>query len=177
MPALIIGANVNGKPNFMTVAWGGIANAEPPMISVAIRPSRYTHDGIVQNQTFSVNIPSADLVREADYCGSATGAKVDKAATCKFDVFYGKLSTAPLIEQCPINLECKVVERLTLGSHSLFVGSIEETHISESCLTGGKLDVSKIDPLIFMAEPGRLYHALGKFVGDAFCIGQELKTK
>ncbi len=113
MPALLIGANVDGKPNFMVVAWGGIANGEPPMISVAIRPSRYTHRGISQNLTFSVNIPSVELVRETDYCGSTSGAKINKVEACQFSVFYGKLGNAPLIEQCPINLECKVVHILT----------------------------------------------------------------
>ena len=177
MPTLLIGANVDGKPNFMTVAWGDIANAEPPMISVAIRLTRYTHKGISQNLTFSANIPSIDLVRETDYCGIASGAKVDKVAACQFNVFYGKLGSAPLIEQCPINLECKVVHTLELGSHSLFVGQIEETHISESCLTDGKLDANKIRPLVYMGEPSRQYHAVGEALGKAFRIGQELKVK
>ena len=177
LPALLVGANVDGKPNFMTVAWGGIANAEPPMISVAIRLSRYTHKGIRQNMTFSVNIPSVDLIRETDYCGITSGAKVNKAKACQFKVFYGKLGTAPLIEQCPINLECKVMHALELGSHSLFVGKIEETHISENCLIDGKLDINKIKPFAFMAEPAVQYLALGEVLGKAFRIGQELKVK
>jgi len=177
LPTLLIGANVDGKPNFMAVAWGSIANAEPPMISVAIRLNRYTRKGITQNMTFSVNIPSVDLVRETDYCGSTSGAKVDKVAACQFKVFYGKLGNAPLIEQCPINLECKVVHTLELGSHSLFVGQIEETHISENCLTDGKLDVNKIKPLIYMGEPDRRYQALGEVLGKAFRIYQEIKVK
>ena len=177
MPALLVGANVDGKPNFMTVAWAGIANAEPPMISVAIRLSRYTHKGISQNSTFSVNIPSVDLVKETDYCGITSGTKVNKVEACQFKVFYGKLGTAPLIEQCPINLECKVMHTLELGSHSLFVGKIEETHISENCLTDGKLDINKIKPFVFMAEPAVQYLALGEVLGKAFRIGQELKVK
>jgi len=177
MPALLVGANVDGKPNFMTVAWAGIANAEPPMISVAIRLSRHTHKGISQNSTFSVNIATVDLVKETDYCGITSGTKVNKVEACQFKVFYGKLGTAPLIEQCPINLECKVMHALELGSHSLFVGKIEETHISENCLTDGKLDVNKIKPLIYIGEPARQYQALGEVLGKAFHIGQELKVK
>jgi flavin reductase (DIM6/NTAB) family NADH-FMN oxidoreductase RutF len=175
MPALLVGANVDGKPNFMTVAWAGIANGEPPMISVAIRHQRYTHKGIRQNLTFSVNVPSTDLVRETDYCGSVSGSNVNKVEICHFKVFYGKLDSAPLIEQCPINLECKVVHILDLGSHSLFVGRIEETHVSESCLTDGKPDVNKIRPLIYNRDPARQYLAHGKVVGKAYSIGQELK--
>ncbi len=177
MPALLIGANVDGKPNFMTAAWGGIANSDPPMAAVAIRPSRYTHKGVKQNMTFSVNIPSTDLAREADYCGITPGAKVDKIKACQFEVFYGKLGNAPLIEQCPINLECKVMHTLELGSHTLFIGRIEETHVSDSCLTDGKLDISKVKPLTFIGEPVRQYQTFGGVLGKAFHIGQELKTK
>ncbi|MFQ5997133.1 MAG: flavin reductase family protein [Dehalococcoidales bacterium] len=177
MPALLVGANVDGKPNFMTAAWGNIANAEPPMAAVAIRASRYTHKGISQNLTFSVNIATVDLVKEVDYCGIASGAKVNKVAACQFKVFYGKLGNAPLIEQCPINLECKVVHALKLGSHSLFVGKIEETHVSENYLTDGKLDVDKIKPLVYMGEPARQYQTLGEVLGKAFRIGLELKRK
>ncbi len=177
MPALVIGANVEGKPNFMTAAWGGIANGEPPMISVAIRPHRYTHKGILENSTFSVNIPSVDQMKEADYCGIASGAKINKVKVCKFGVFYGKLGTAPLIEQFPINLECRVVQTVKLDSHSLFIGQVEETHISEGCLTRGKPDADKINPIIYTMEPARLYHALGQVVGKAFKSGLELKKE
>ena len=87
MPVFLVGANVAGRPNFLAVAWGGIANGEPPMVSVAVRYQRYTYDSIKQNETFSVNIPSADLVREADYCGLVSVAGVDKVAACNFDIF------------------------------------------------------------------------------------------
>lgn len=177
MPSLLVGANIDGKPNFMTVAWGGIANSEPPMISVAIRPHRYTHKGISQNLTFSVNVPSTDLVREVDYCGLVSGAKTNKAEVCQFKVFYGKLNNAPLIEQCPINLECKVVHILDLGSHSLIVGRVEETYVSDSCLTNGKPDVNKIKPIIYAIDPVRQYLALGQVIAKAYSIGQELKAR
>ncbi len=107
MPAMLVGADVDGKPNFMAVAWGGIACSDPPMISVAIRHVRHTLKGVKQNQTFSVNIPSVEQVKETDYCGMVSGSKADKVRACRFKVFYGKLGNAPLIEQCPVNLECK----------------------------------------------------------------------
>ena len=177
MPALLIGANVDDKPNFMTVAWGGIANGEPPMISIAIRHQRYTNIGIRQNLTFSVNIPSTELVRETDYCGSQSGSKVNKVGVCRFRVFYGKLDNAPLIEQCPVNLECKVVHILDLGSHSLIIGKVEETHISDNCLTNGKPDVSKVKPLIYARDPARQYLDFGKVIAKAYSIGKELEKK
>lgn len=177
MPVLLIGANVDDKPNFMAAAWCGIANGEPPMISVAIQHHRYTHRGIKQNLTFSVNVPSSDLVKEVDYCGIASGSKANKVKACNFIVFYGRLNNAPLIEQCPVNLECRVVHILNLGSHSLFVGRIEETYVSESCLTDGKPDVNKIKPFIYTTDPAIHYQAFGEVIAKAFSIGKELKVR
>lgn len=175
MPVFLVGANVDGKPNFMAVAWAGIANGEPPMVSIAIRPSRHTHKGVSQNMAFSVNIPSVELVREVDYCGTASGAKVDKVETCHFKIFYGQLGSAPLIEQCPINLECRVVQNSSLGSHTLFIGRIEEVYISEDCLTDGKPDISKIKPFIYTTEPNRQYVAFGEVIAKAYSCGLDLK--
>ncbi len=175
MPVLLVGSNVGDKPNFMTVAWGGIANGEPPMISVAIRHTRHTLKGIRQSRTFSVNIPSADMVTEADYCGITPGSKVNKAEVCQFEVFYGKLGNAPLIEQCPVNLECEVIHILDLGSHALVVGRIEETHLSEICLTDGKPDINKIKPMTYVTSPATQYQALGEVLAEAFSIGRKLK--
>jgi flavin reductase (DIM6/NTAB) family NADH-FMN oxidoreductase RutF len=174
MPAMLVGANVDGKPNFMAVAWGGIACSDPPMISVAIRHARHTLKGIKQNQTFSVNIPSVEQVKETDYCGMVSGSRVDKVAACRFKVFNGRLASAPLIEQCPVNLECSVVQILNLGSHSLVLGRIEETHVSEDCLTKGKPDVDKIRPLAYVTSPAARYQGLGEVVGKAWSVGQKL---
>ena len=175
LPVVLVGANVDDKPNFLAIAWCGIVNSEPPMVSVALQHHRYTHRGITQNLTFSVNVPSVDLVRETDYCGLVSGAKVNKVEVCKFKVFYGKLGSAPLIEQCPINLECKVAHILDLGSHSLFIGKIEETHVSEDCLTDDKPDVNKIKPFAFITQPARQYQAMGEVVAEAFSAGRELE--
>lgn len=176
-PILLVGANIDDKPNFMAVAWCGIANSEPPMISIAIQHQRYTLRGIRQNLTFSANIPSADIVRETDYCGLVSGHKINKVEACQFKVFYGKLDSAPLIEQCPINLECKVMHILNLGTHSLIVGKIEETYVSEDCLTNGKPDVNKIKPFTFITSPALQYQALGEVIAKAFSIGKELKAR
>jgi len=177
MPAFLIGANVAGKANFMVAAWSGIADSNPPMISVALQHHRHTYRGIKENGTFSVNVPSAEQVKETDYCGIVSGSKEDKTAVCGFNVFYGKLATAPLIEQCPVNLECRVVHVLNLGSHAFVIGQIEEVHVSRDCLTDGHPDANKIDPLVFcMGEP-KVYRALGKVAGPAFEIGKELKGR
>ncbi len=177
MPALLVGANVEGNPNFMAVAWSGIVNSTPPMISVALNYRRHTLIGVKQTMNFSVNVPSADLVKEVDYCGIISGAEVNKAEVCKFKVFYGKLGNAPLIEQCPVNLECKVMHILDLGSHSLVIGRIEETHVTDSCLTDGKPDFNKIKPIIWVAAPAVQYCVFGDVIAKAFSVGKELKAK
>jgi len=175
-PTLLVGSNVDGKANFMAVGGGGVANADPPMMAVLIRYHCYTLKGVLQNLTFSVNTPSVDLVRETDFCGITSGANVDKVKVCKFDVFYGNLKSAPLIEQCPVNLECKVMHILNLGSHAFIVGEVKGTYVSDDCLTDGKPDTRKIRPIIFNLELSE-YYAFGEVIAKAHSIGKELKTK
>ncbi|MDP2855827.1 MAG: flavin reductase family protein [bacterium] len=174
-PTVLVGANVDGKSNFMAVAWCGIINGRPPMLSVALQHPRYTLKGVRQNNTFSVNIPSVDLVKETDYCGIASGSKTDKAADCKFNIFYGRLETAPLIDECPVNLECRVIHMLDLGSHIAVIGQVEEVHVSELCLTDGKPDIDKIRPFLWVVTPGNEYRAFGAAIGEAFSIGKHIK--
>lgn len=175
-PAVLIGATVDGKPNFMTAAWCGVASSRPAMVAVALQPHRYTYKGIRQNMAFSVNIPSVDMVRETDYCGIISGSKSDKVDVCKFKLFQGKVENCPLIEQCPVNLECKAAHILELGSHFLVIGRIEESYVSEGCLTDGKPDVAKISPLVYAVAPAHQYYALGEMVGKAFNVGEALKA-
>lgn len=175
MAVVLVGANVDDKPNFMAAAWCCIASAEPPMITVGIRHSRYTLKGVMKNLAFSVNVPSCNLVAETDYCGIESGSKVDKVKDCQFKVFYGKSGDVPLIEQCPLNLECTVKHILDLGSHVLIVGSIDETYISEDCLTDGKPDIEKIDPFAYLRLPARQYRAMGKVIGKAYGAGTKIK--
>jgi flavin reductase (DIM6/NTAB) family NADH-FMN oxidoreductase RutF len=175
-PVVLVGTIVDGKPNFMAVAWVGVANSNPPMVSVAIRPALYTLRGI-QNKEFSVNIPSAEIVKETDYCGIVSGAEVDKAVVCKFNIFYGALKNAPLIEQCPVNLACKVEHILELGTHHLVIGKVEETHISDNCLTEGKPDIKKINPFVYAMGAFAEYYTLGKSLGRGHSLGKELGEK
>ena len=175
MPAFLIGANVDGKPNFMTAAWSGIACSNPPMLTVALQHHRFTLRGIKVNSVFSVNVPSVDIMKETDYCGIVSGEKEDKVAACAFKVFYGILKTAPMIEQCPVNLECKVMHTLHLGSHALVIGQIEEVHVSEDCLTGGEPDVLKINPFMYCTGAEKTYYGFGQRLAEAFSVGLEIK--
>ena len=170
MPAVLVGAMVDGKPNFMTAAWCGIAAYKPPAIAVAIRKERYTLKGVREHGTFSINVASSSMVKKVDYCGIYSGKNTDKSQI--FTPFYSEPKTAPLIEECPVNLECKAIHYLDLGSHTLVVGEIIETFITEGYLVDGKGDPEKIDPLIFITGT-RKYHRLGQEIAPAFKIGKE----
>lgn len=170
MPAVLVGSLVEGKANFMTAAWCAIACMKPPAISVAINNSRHTLKGIRDTGTFSVNVPSTPLVKEVDFCGIYSGKKKDKSGV--FDLFYGDLRTAPLIRECPLNLECKMTHSLDLGSHSLVVGQIMESHVDDDCLTDGKPDPEKMDPLVYLTSIQR-YGKLGELIAKAFHVGKE----
>ena len=174
-PTVLVGAIVNGKPNYMTASWVGIACSNPPAISVAIRPERYTYKGVIEHNTFSINVPGSKLAEQTDFCGIYSGRDNDKTEI--FNTFYGKLDTAPMIEECPLNLECKVIHTVEIGTHTLFIGEIMETHGNKDCLTNGKPDIKKIDPIIY-ATGTRQYHKVGDEIGRAFKIGNKnLKDK
>lgn len=174
MPAVLVGAVVDGKPNFMTAAWCGIACFKPPAIAVAINTSRHTLKGIRANGAFSINVPPAHLVEKVDFCGIFSGSKADKSEL--FRVFYGRMDAAPLVEECPVNLECRVLQSLSIGSHDLVVGEIVETHVTQSCLTDGKPDPAKIDPLIY-SPAVQQYHRLGEVVAKAFHVGKGKRSE
>jgi flavin reductase (DIM6/NTAB) family NADH-FMN oxidoreductase RutF len=176
MPVYLIGANVEGKPNFLTAAWSGVACGEPLMLSVPIRHTRYTLKGIEENGTLSFCIPPVELVKETDFCGIVSGSKVNKVQACGFEIFYGKLGNAPLIEQCPINMECSVHQKLDLGSHVLIIAKLEEVHVAESCIMDGKPDIDKINTFTYTTTPAMEYRQVGKAIAKAFSVGRELKT-
>jgi len=172
MPTLLVGANVKGKPNYMTAAWGTAACMAPPMVCVAINTVRYTAKGIEENKTFSLNIPSVKQVVEADHCGLVSGAQVDKSSV--FRSFYGKLKTAPLAEECPVNIECKLFKAVDCGSHRLYIGEVVEIHVDKACVTDGKPDITKINPIIYAQLT---YFDVGKQMETAFSAGKKYRKK
>jgi flavin reductase (DIM6/NTAB) family NADH-FMN oxidoreductase RutF len=121
MPTVLVGANVQGRPNYMVAAWATVACMAPPMVCVAINKGRYTWKGIEENRTFSLNVPSV----------------------------YGTLGTAPMAAECPVNIECELFESVDCGSHLLVIGKVAEIHAAKSCVTDGVPDIRKIDPIIY----------------------------
>ncbi len=172
LPTVLVGANVKGKPNYMTAAWATVACMAPPMVCVAINRVRYTAKGIEENRTFSLNIPSVKRVVETDHCGLVSGAQQDKSKV--FTSFYGPLKTAPMAEECPVNIECRLFTAVDCGSHLLYIGEVVEIHADAACVTDGKPDITKIDPIIYSQAT---YFAVGKQVETAFSAGKKYRKK
>lgn len=174
-PILIVGSSVDGRPNFMEVGAGGLVSTDPPMIALPIRHQRYTLKGVMEHMTLSVNIPSVNLAREADYCGIISGANTDKVKDCQFNIFYGKLATAPMIRQCPVNMECSVVHILGSKSHSIIIARVDGTYVSGEYIKDGKPNYDKLEPLLWFGSRSD-YVGVGRLVGKSGSIGKELKV-
>jgi len=176
MPVTLVGANIGGKPNYMTVAHVGIMDLG--RVSLGLNKVHHTNRGIKENGTFSVNLPPEGLVKETDYCGLVSGTKRDKASL--FETFYGVLETAPMIAECPVNIECKLASTIDMESREIFIGKIVEVHCDEECLEGDAIDITRVKPLLFaMGDPGHFtasssYYSLGKRVAPAWEVGKEL---
>lgn len=168
-PAVLVGTVVDGVPNFMLAAWCGMANHTPPMVSVAMRPNRHTQAGIEANRAFSLNIPSTDRVVQADYCGIVSGRKADKSQV--FTTRAGSLAGVPLIEECPLVLECRLVQTVELPTHLLHLGEVVEVYADEACLVEGVPDLGKVDPLIYSITDGQ-YWSVGAPLAKAFQAGK-----
>ncbi len=173
MPVVLVGAVVQKKPNFMPIAWASIVEHKPPMISISASQSHYTNQGISANKTFSVNFISEELVKIADYCGIKSGKEIDKSQL--FKIFFGDLETAPMIEDAPVNLECKVIHIVDLKKgHEIFIGEIVNAYAEEKYLTNGIPDVKKVKPLVFSMNDNN-YWKIGEFIGKAWSIGRDYK--
>jgi flavin reductase (DIM6/NTAB) family NADH-FMN oxidoreductase RutF len=172
LPTVLAGANVGGKPNFIAMAHVGIMDMGS--VSLGMSKAHYTNAGIKANKTFSINIPSVALVKETDYCGLVSGRDADKAKL--FDVFYGTLQTAPMIRQCPVCMECRLIQIVDFPKHDVFVGEVVETWADEEVLTAGKMDLAKVQPLLF-DMPSHGYWKLGERFAGAWQVGKELEDK
>ncbi len=173
MPAVIVGSMVDGKPNFCTVAYCGIVNSDPPMLSIECASSHYTTKGILKNQEFSVNIPSVEMVEVTDYIGLNSGNEIDKSEI--FEIFFGDIDNAPFIKNTPINHACRLIKMVELaGNKDVYIGEIINTYINEECLTNEAPDIQKVNPIIY-ATSNKSYWSIGKEIGKAWNIGKQYK--
>ncbi|MBC2850177.1 flavin reductase family protein [Cetobacterium sp. 8H] len=135
VPAVIITSkNKEGKENAFTVAWTGTICTNPPMLSIAIRPERLSYEYIKETMEFTVNLPNSFQVRETDYCGVVSGRDIDKIKHLKLTSKPGHHIEAPYIEECPVNIECKVKQIIPLGTHDLFLAEVAGSHIDKKII-------------------------------------------
>lgn len=171
MPMTLVGVKADDKANFLAVGWVSRVNASPPMITVALGRHHYTNPFITKSKAFSINVPGTGLLEKTDYCGLVSGGKADKSAM--FDVFYGELKTAPMIRECPVNMECQLVRTVELPTNDLFIGEIVAAYADEVCMTDGKPDIRKISPFT-LTMPDNSYWAVGPQAGKAWNDGKKL---
>lgn len=157
---LVTCADEQGTPNIVTLAWVGTVAAKPPQAALAIRPSRYSHTVISQTGEFAINIPNEDLLPAVDQCGHVSGARIEKFAYTGLTPEPASQIQAPIIAECPVNLECKLTQTIPLGSHDLFIGEIVAVHVDEELLDErGFVDYSKARAVAYL---GNEYWSLGK---------------
>ncbi|HEX9025820.1 MAG TPA: flavin reductase family protein [Clostridium sp.] len=131
---LITSKNSDGKTNVFTVGWTGTINTKPPMLYISIRPERLSYEYIKESMEFVVNLPSSDLVKKVDYCGVRSGKKNDKITEMGFTLKESTNVSVPYIDECPVNIECKVKNIIPLGTHDMFIAEVVASHVNEDLL-------------------------------------------
>ena len=170
MPVALIGAEVDGKPNFMTAAFIGIVNFKPTIVACGLNPTHYTCEGIMANGTFSLNLPGPDLVEATDWCGLKSGKKHDK--TRIFETFTGEVKTAPMIQACRLTAECRVVKTVPFEVDTVFFGEVVSIYMDSTATTDSTPDWKKVNPLLF-TFPDKGYWQLGDHVAEAWKVGKD----
>ena len=165
VPAVLVGTGGgNFADNLITVAWAGIVCSAPPMLSISVRPERFSYQALTETREFTVNVPLASQAAIVDWCGVVSGRDHDKFAEKSLTPLRGSQVAAPLVEECPLNLECKVKEIIKLGSHDLFLAEIVAVQVSEEYLTKtGRLDLERNGGVLGYAHGH--YFQLGKCLG------------
>jgi len=173
MPCPLVVGGTMEHADALAVAWIGIGAGTPPSVAMALRRTRRTLELIREHGEFTVNIPRADDAAVVDYFGITSGRTRDKFADTGWTLEPAALTAAPIIAECPYNLECRVTHEIDIGEYVLVVGQVLQSHAVEEILddTGEKVDVVALDPLVYI--PGsREYRRLGEKVADAFAAGK-----
>lgn len=168
----ILGTHLEGKVNFMALDWLTRVNYKPAMLGICVNTGNASHGAITETGEFSINIPTVDMVAVTDYTGLVSGKRTDKSDL--FKVFYGELEAAPMIQECPLNIESKVVQRVDLPTNSFFIGEIINIYCEEEFLTDGIPDVAKIKPFV-LSMPDNRFWSLGTCIGKAWHEGKEFR--
>ena len=168
LPAPVVLLSVAGhgkeKPNIITLAWAGTVNSAPPMLSVAIRPTRHSHRLVNAAREFVVNVPRAGQLEQVDLAGVWSGAEHDKFEELGFTARPASAVAAPLIEECPVNIECVVRHQMALGSHDLYLAEIVAVQYDEDVLdANGRVKAGALEPIAYVEGE---YWSLGERIGS-----------
>jgi len=174
MATTILGSRLEDRPNFMALGWLTRVNFKPPMLGVAVSQGHASHRAIVETGEFSVNFPTVEMVEITDYVGLVSGKRVDKSNL--FNLFYGELKNAPMISECPLTMECKLVKTVELPSNSFFIGEIVGAYSEERFLTNGVPDIKKINPFL-LTMPDNGYWSVGELIGRAWSDGKSMRKR
>lgn len=174
IPIVLVGATVQGRANFTTVGDCGIMGINPPLVYVSLNQEHHSTKGIGENHTFSINIPSTSLLAVTDYCGLVSGRETDKSGV--FEVFYGELETAPMIAECRVNLECRVVEQFGIKHRRIYVGEVMQAYVEEGYVEEkeGKQvigSMTKLDPIMYGLD--NRYYRIGAAIGVGYREGKK----
>lgn len=164
--------DAKGQDNIITVAWAGTVCTNPPMLSISVRPERYSHKALTETREFVVNLTTEALVKATDYCGVKSGRDVDKFAATGLTPIPAEKVGVAMIEESPVNIECKVKEIRHLGSHDMFLAEVVAVHADEAYMNArGKFELSKARPIVYSHGE---YYSLGKCCGT---FGYSVKQK
>lgn len=163
IPAVMVSCGDMEKSNIMTIAWTGVLNSEPPLVYVSIRPTRYSYEIIKQNKEFVINIPDESLVWATDFCGTKSGKEVDKFKEANLTKEQCQYVKAPAIAECPISLECRLVEIKKLGSHDMFIGEVLSVNAKTEIVENEKINLAKANLITYL---GQEYYVANRKVGD-----------
>jgi flavin reductase (DIM6/NTAB) family NADH-FMN oxidoreductase RutF len=164
LPIVLVGSIVNQRPNFLVIGYSAPFDFGNHLF-FSIYKKRYTLKGVLENKTFSVNIPTAEMIEQVDICGSKSGRDIDKSEL--FEIFFGEIETAPMVEECPITIECEVVEMLDYGQNYGVIGRVRKSYVDQSCLDEEeKLDLRRVNPIIWATGGDFNYYYLGERIGQ-----------
>lgn len=170
VPAALVSCQRAGeRPNIITIAWIGVVCSRPPLLALGIGPGRFSHAIIRDSGQLVVNIPSRDLLDQVDWCGLVSGRERDKFQQTGFTAVSAHQVRPPLIGECPVNLECQLLQVIPLGSHDLFLVEVVALWADEEVLdASGEVEVTKLAPLAYcpgVYEYWGLSRCLGRYGG------------
>lgn len=165
LPAVMVSvSDLQGNANIITIAWAGTVCTNPPMVSISVRPERYSYHMIEETGEFVINLTTEKLAYATDYCGVRSGRDVDKFKEMNLTREEAEYVKAPLIKESPVNIECRVLKKEELGSHHMFLAEVLAVHVDDSYMDESeRFELEKTDPIVYVHGE---YFSLGSLMGN-----------